>query len=95
MNYWCANALVGDSFVAGLRIESSVHGIIDAVQVDADPQAGDEILSTVVPGFANTHSHAFHRALRGQTNSGGGDFWAWRERMWASRRETRLSHDSS
>ena len=32
----------------------------------------------VLPGFANTHSHAFHRALRGRTHDGGGTFWTWR-----------------
>ena len=36
----------------------------------------------VLPGLANAHSHAFHRALRGRTHSGAGDFWAWRERMY-------------
>ena len=35
------------------------------------------------PGFANAHSHAFHRALRGRTHDGGGTFWTWRERMYA------------
>jgi formiminoglutamate deiminase len=37
----------------------------------------------VLPGFANAHSHAFHRALRGRTHDGGGTFWTWRERMYA------------
>ena len=32
-----------------------------------------------IPGFVNTHCHAFQRALRGRTE--GGDFWAWRETM--------------
>jgi formimidoylglutamate deiminase len=32
-----------------------------------------------VPGFVNSHSHAFQRALRGKTE--GKDFWAWRETM--------------
>lgn len=36
----------------------------------------------VLPGFANGHSHAFHRALRGRTQSDGGTFWTWRERMY-------------
>src|SRR6185312_3619508 len=36
----------------------------------------------VLPGFANAHSHAFHRALRGRTQDGGGTFWTWRERMY-------------
>lgn len=37
----------------------------------------------VLPGFANTHSHAFHRGLRGRTHRGGGTFWTWREAMYA------------
>jgi formiminoglutamate deiminase len=37
----------------------------------------------VLPGFANAHSHAFHRALRGRTHNGGGTFWTWREAMYA------------
>ncbi|MET0146840.1 MAG: formimidoylglutamate deiminase [Ilumatobacteraceae bacterium] len=36
-----------------------------------------------VPGFANGHSHAFHRALRGRTQRGTGSFWTWREQMYA------------
>jgi len=42
-----------------------------------------------LPGLANAHSHAFHRALRGRTQEvapggrGGGSFWTWREQMYA------------
>ncbi|WP_240641274.1 formimidoylglutamate deiminase [Nocardioides ferulae] len=35
-----------------------------------------------LPGLANCHSHAFHRALRGRTQRGGGTFWTWREQMY-------------
>jgi formiminoglutamate deiminase len=35
-----------------------------------------------LPGLANAHSHAFHRALRGITQAGLGTFWTWRERMY-------------
>jgi formiminoglutamate deiminase len=34
------------------------------------------------PAFANCHSHAFHRALRGRA-VGGVDFWGWRDGMYA------------
>jgi formiminoglutamate deiminase len=34
-----------------------------------------------LPGLVDTHSHAFHRALRGR--AGGGDFWSWRAHMYA------------
>jgi formiminoglutamate deiminase len=41
------------------------------------------LAGVTVPGLANAHSHAFHRALRGRTQAGAGDFWTWRERMYA------------
>ncbi|GEP39707.1 formimidoylglutamate deiminase [Nocardioides psychrotolerans] len=36
-----------------------------------------------LPGLANGHSHAFHRALRGRTQRQRGTFWTWREQMYA------------
>jgi formiminoglutamate deiminase len=35
-----------------------------------------------LPGLANCHSHAFHRALRGHTQTGRGSFWTWRDQMY-------------
>ena len=35
-----------------------------------------------LPGLANAHSHAFHRALRGTVQARQGTFWTWRERMY-------------
>jgi len=35
-----------------------------------------------IPGMANVHSHAFQRLLRGEVESGAGDFWEWRNRMY-------------
>jgi formiminoglutamate deiminase len=34
------------------------------------------------PGFANAHSHAFQRLLRGDVESSASDFWEWRSRMY-------------
>jgi formiminoglutamate deiminase len=48
---------------------------------------GAKVLSGLtLPGLANVHSHAFHRALRGRSEvpeEGGRDFWEWRRRMFA------------
>ncbi|WP_134766553.1 formimidoylglutamate deiminase [Nocardioides sp. 1609] len=41
------------------------------------------LAGVTVPGLANAHSHAFHRALRGRTQRGRGTFWTWREQMYA------------
>jgi formiminoglutamate deiminase len=54
-----------------------------SVQVDASPGKAHRLPGVVLPGFANAHSHAFHRALRGRTHDDGGTFWTWRERMYA------------
>jgi formiminoglutamate deiminase len=56
---------------------------IAAVTAGADPPPGAARLEGItVPGLANGHSHAFHRALRGRTHRQGGDFWCWRELMY-------------
>jgi formiminoglutamate deiminase len=58
-------------------------GVISEVVVGVEPSPGAERLAGVVfPGFANGHSHAFHRVLRGRTHGGGGTFWTWREAMY-------------
>jgi len=81
--WWCEQAWLEDGPVGEVRIESA-DGTITSVVADADPRPGDEHLrGLVLPGFANTHSHAFHRALRGRTHGEGGTFWTWRERMYA------------
>jgi formiminoglutamate deiminase len=47
------------------------------------PPDATRLRGVVVPGFANAHSHAFHRALRGRTHAGGGTFWTWRAAMYS------------
>jgi len=42
-----------------------------------------ELPGLVLPGLANAHSHAFHRALRGRTQAERGSFWTWRQHMYA------------
>ena len=46
----------------GFEVAESRFG---TVRAGVDPEPGDERLDGVVlPGFANAHSHVFHRALR-------------------------------
>jgi formiminoglutamate deiminase len=69
--------------VESVRIETA-EGRIVAIEPGTPPSDGDVRLSGIVlPGLANAHSHAFHRALRGRTHAGGGSFWTWREGMYA------------
>jgi formiminoglutamate deiminase len=48
----------------------------------APPPDATRMPGLVIPGFANAHSHAFQRALRGRAQTGQGSFWTWRERMY-------------
>ena len=61
--------------VEGGRIRSIEEGV---------PAPHDAIVlrGWTIPGLANAHSHAFQRLLRGEVESGSGDFWEWRARMY-------------
>ncbi|HSU73902.1 MAG TPA: formimidoylglutamate deiminase [Terrabacter sp.] len=83
-SFWCESAWLTGGFVDRVRLVTQ-DGLFKDVQVDADPEPGDVRLAGVtLPGMANAHSHAFHRALRGRANGGGGNFWSWREQMYAA-----------
>jgi formiminoglutamate deiminase len=59
-------------------------GRFTRVSPDSEASAGVvRVAGLTLPGFANTHSHAFHRALRGRTQADRGTFWTWREQMYA------------
>jgi formiminoglutamate deiminase len=85
MGAWHAEwAWLGPERGVAERVLVEVEGDrIAAVTEGADPPAGATRLAGVtIPGLANGHSHAFHRALRGRTHRVGGDFWSWRELMY-------------
>ncbi len=72
--------------VAGGRIAGVRTGI------DTPPPGATPLHGLTVPGLANTHSHAFHRALRSTVQVGSGTFWTWRELMY--RTASRLTPDT-
>ncbi|MBA3234260.1 MAG: formimidoylglutamate deiminase [Propionibacteriales bacterium] len=81
--YWCQRAWLGDEgFVDGVVVD--VEGAhIATVTQGAPPSDAQRLVGLTIPGFANGHSHAFHRALRGRTQRERGSFWTWREMMYA------------
>jgi formiminoglutamate deiminase len=79
--YWCENAWLPGGVAAGVLIEVA-DGVITSVST-SDSTDAQRLPGVVLPGFANAHSHAFHRALRGRTHGDGGTFWTWREGMYA------------
>ena len=67
-------------------------GRITAIDTDTTAQPGSHRLrGLVIPGLANAHSHAFHRALRSRTQRDRGSFWTWRDLMY--RAAERLNPD--
>ncbi len=92
-SWWCEHAWLDTGPVAGVRVLVA-DGRIVAVETGAAARPGDSRLpGLVLPGLANAHSHAFHRALRGRTHDQGGTFWTWRRRMYAV--AAQLDPDSS
>jgi formiminoglutamate deiminase len=81
-SYWCSSALLPTG-VAERVLVTIADGRFASVSVDADPGDAIRLDGLVLPGLANCHSHAFHRALRGRTQTERGTFWTWREQMYA------------
>ena len=80
---------------AGVVVESDAEGRVSSVRPGAagDAPAGARHLEgLVLPGLVNAHSHAFHRALRGISETRSGDFWTWRDLMYSV--AARLDPDS-
>ena len=80
---WCELALVGGRPAAGALIDI-VDGRIHAIEVGvaSAPADATQLGGFTVPGLANAHSHAFHRALRSRTQADRGSFWTWRDLMY-------------
>ena len=81
--FWAELAwLGGDAAEVGVRI-TVVDGRITKVEANTEPEADShQLAGLTIPGMANAHSHAFHRALRTRTQRGEGSFWTWRDRMY-------------
>ncbi|MFD7885425.1 formimidoylglutamate deiminase [Streptomyces bauhiniae] len=82
--YWLEHAWLGTNAEPGVLVEVA-DGRVTAVRTGTPaPPPGAEILrGLTLPGLANAHSHAFHRALRGTVQVGSGTFWTWREVMYS------------
>lgn len=79
--WWCEHAWLGGDTVAAAVAVTVDDGVITDVRPDR-PRGGKVLRGLVIPGLANAHSHAFHRALRARTQRGRGSFWTWRDVMY-------------
>jgi formiminoglutamate deiminase len=91
-SWWCEHALLPDGVAHGVLIDVDGERIVAITTSPSAPPGSRRLAGLVVPGLANAHSHAFHRALRSRTQQGKGDFWSWREQMYAV--AARLDPDS-
>ncbi|TQM82871.1 formiminoglutamate deiminase [Saccharothrix saharensis] len=82
-SFWCERAWLPDGIASRVLVRVDGGRIASVSGVDTIPLGVERLYGLVFPGFANAHSHAFHRALRGRTHGDGGTFWTWRDRMYA------------
>jgi cytosine/adenosine deaminase-related metal-dependent hydrolase len=84
--YWCEYAWLGNDQVAAGVLLTIAGDRLVGVESDiaVQPAGSIRLAGLTVPGFANAHSHAFHRVLRGHTQVGQGSFWTWREQMYSA-----------
>lgn len=80
--YLLERALLPDGVHDDVHVEV-VDGRFAAVEPGVLASAAERLNGLTIPGLANTHSHAFHRALRGRTQRERGSFWTWREQMYS------------
>jgi formiminoglutamate deiminase len=82
--FHCELAWLGGERAATDVLVAVDDGRIRSVRPDvpAVPPGAVRLPGLTLPGFANAHSHAFHRALRGRSQRGGGTFWTWRRQMY-------------
>ncbi|MFD8802216.1 formimidoylglutamate deiminase [Streptomyces atroolivaceus] len=91
--YWMSHAWLGTHVEPGVLLDVA-GGRIAGVRtgIGTPPPGATPLHGLTVPGLANTHSHAFHRALRSTVQVGSGTFWTWRELMY--RTASRLTPDT-
>lgn len=79
--YWLERAWLPSGVATAVRVEVA-EGVFTSVEVGTAPSGENRLAGLTIPGLANCHSHAFHRALRGRTQRERGTFWTWREQMY-------------
>jgi formiminoglutamate deiminase len=73
--------LGGETLTANVLVKVKDGTISGVVLGEPAPADAVRLNGAVLPGFANVHSHTFHRALRGYGEEPG-SFWSWRDAMY-------------
>lgn len=81
---WAEQALTSEGWAKDVRLEIGEDGRIVNVQANQKPEGVK--VGVLLPAPANSHSHAFQRAMAGLTERRGGkatdSFWTWRLMMF-------------
>lgn len=81
---WFEQALLDAGWSGSVRLGLR-DGLIRHIQTDVNPEPGDQVHATGLPGLSNLHSHAFQRGMAGLAEVRGtsrDSFWSWRETMY-------------
>jgi formiminoglutamate deiminase len=81
-NFWCENAWLDGEVVASVAVVVDAGRITEIDKGVPPTPSSRRLRGLVIPGLANAHSHAFHRALRSRTQRDRGSFWTWRKLMY-------------
>jgi formiminoglutamate deiminase len=82
VRYHAAYAWLGDAVAADVLIEVEGARFSSVTPGVPAPAGAVRLAGLTLPGLADAHSHAFHRALRGRVQADRGTFWTWRTRMY-------------
>ena len=89
--YLLERALVDGSVRDRVRVEVE-GGRFTRVEADGSAAGAERVPGLTIPGLADCHSHAFHRAVRGWSQHDGGSAATWRQKVYAA--AERLDPDS-
>ncbi|XVQ13006.1 formimidoylglutamate deiminase [Spirillospora sp. CA-255316] len=82
MQWHAEFAWLGDRVAADVLIEADGERFTTVTPGVPAPPGTPRLPGLTLPGLADAHSHAFHRALRGRVQADSGTFWTWREQMY-------------
>jgi formiminoglutamate deiminase len=75
-------AWLGDEVATDVLMETDGERFTTVTRGVVEAPGAVRLAGLSLPGLANAHSHAFHRALRGRVQNARGTFWTWREQMY-------------
>jgi formimidoylglutamate deiminase len=89
-NYRLESAFLSGGWSRDVMVSIGAEGVITDIRgAEQSPDGGhgaEYINGIVIPGMPNAHSHAFQRAMAGDTEyrlSARDSFWTWRQAMYA------------